>query len=236
MKDYCDILRTNTPEDTLALEVLRWDTQEVLDGQLNGRPLEVAYNFGDTAPPDDIGDQGSPTEETASTYPANCSEATVSGYMTCWDDSGSIQVDVPDYWTDVNGGPWSFDDQEIGVAISAAPSLTDFSDYYDAEGMFFGASDTFAQIGGYVEFLDYYTEAYKGSCTLDGRFDYNDGLYRGKYDQYTDCGGAGGYDAYVLCAVDIEDPTSKIILIEVQVPPGDVDIINQISATFYVFF
>jgi len=236
MKDYCDILRTNSPEDTLAIEVLRWDTQEVLDGQLNGRPLEVAYTFGSSAPPDDTGDQGSPTEEAASTYPANCSASTVSGYMTCWDDTGSIQVDVPDYWTDVNGGTWTFEYQEIGVAISAAPSLSDFADYYDAEGTFFGASDTFAQIGGYVEFLDYYTEAYKGSCTLDGRFDYNDGLYRGKYDQYTDCGGAGGYDAYVLCAVDIEDPTSKIILIEVQVPPGDVDIINQISATFYVFF
>src|SRR4030043_975290 len=38
MKDYCDILRTHKPEDTLALQVLRWDTQEVLEGQLNGRP------------------------------------------------------------------------------------------------------------------------------------------------------------------------------------------------------
>src|SRR4030066_156502 len=32
LKDYCDILRTHQPEDTLAIEVLRWDSQEVLEG------------------------------------------------------------------------------------------------------------------------------------------------------------------------------------------------------------
>ncbi len=55
-------------------------------------------------------------------------------------------------------------------------------------------------------------------------------------DQYSNCGGAGGYDAYVLSAVDINDPTSKIILIEVQTQPGDVDTVNQIMKSFYVLF
>ena len=51
---------------------------------------------------------------------------------------------------------------------------------------------------------------------LQGRFNYNDGIYRGKYDQYSDCGGSTGYDAYILSAVDIVDPTSKIILVEIS--------------------
>jgi serine protease Do len=233
MKDYCDILRTHTPEDTLALEVLRLNTNEVLQGQLNGRTLEVAYNFGSSSPTDTS--SGQPTDSGVA-MPANCVASEVSGYMTCVDDTGSIQVDVPDYWTDINGGPWYFDEQEIGVAFSSAPSLQDFLDFYNAEGLFFGASSTFAQIGGYVEFLDYYTDAYRGSCTLDGRFDYNDGLYRGKYDQYSDCGGTSGFDAYVFSGVDIENPTSKIILLEMQVYPNDIETVNQISASFYVFF
>ena len=103
--------------------------------------------------------------------------------------------------------------------------------------MFFGASDTFAQIGGYVQFLDFYTiDSYKVDCRFEGRYDYNDTVYRGKYDFYSNCGGAGGYDAYILSAVDIADPTSKIILIEVQVVPGDTTTVEQIWNTFYVYF
>jgi serine protease Do len=229
MKDYCDILRTHDPEDTLALQVLRWDTQEVLEGQLNGRALEVAYNFGS----DDTSNTGT---DTASTMPANCSESTTSGYMTCVDDTASIEVDIPNYWTDFNGGTWVFDGEEIGVAITAAPSLADFQSLYNAEGVFYGASNTFAKYGGYVQFLDYYTGTYSGDCNLEGRFDYNDGLYRGKYDQYSNGGGAGGFDAYVLSAVDIVDPTSKIILVEIQTYPGDTATVEQIWSTFYVGF
>jgi serine protease Do len=228
MKDYCDILRTHNPEDTLALQVLRWDTQEVLEGQLNGRSLEVAYNFGSS-------DTDTETD-TGSTMPVNCSESTTSGYMSCVDDTASIQVDVPNYWTDFNGDTWVFDGEEIGVAINAAPSLVDFQESYNAEGVFFGASNTFARYGGYVQFLDYYTGTYSGECTFEGRYDYNDGLYRGKYDQYSNCGGVGGYDAYVLSAVDIDNPTSKIILVEVQAYPGDTTAVDQIMNTFYVGF
>jgi serine protease Do len=233
LNDYCDILRTHNPGDTLAVEVLRWNTSEVLDGQLNGRTLEVTYSGASSTP---SGGEQATTPEAGASTPVNCAASTEPGYLTCIDDSATIQVDVPETWVDINGSNWTFDGQEIGVAIAAAPSISDFQNYYNAEGLFFGASDTFAQIGGYVEFLDYYTDAYSGDCKLDGRFDYNDGLYRGKYDQYRNCGGAGGYDAYVLSAVDINNPTSKIILIEVQTYPGDTDTVNQIMSSFYVFF
>jgi serine protease Do len=234
LKDYCDILRTHSSDDTLAIQILRWDTQEVLEGQLNGRSLEVSFSLG-PAPTDTSTGPENPTE-TGPTTPVNCVASTVSGYNTCVDDTVNIQVDVPDSWTDVNGSTWIYNGEDIGVAISAAPSIADFQSYYEAEGIFFGASDTFAQIGGYIEFLDYYTDVYRGDCNLVGRYDYNDGLYRGKYDQYSNCGGTGGYDAYVLSAVDIVDPTSKIILVEIQIYPNDTDTINQILSTFYVYF
>ena len=233
MKDYCDILRTNSPEDPLALQVLRWDTQEVLEGQINGPALETAYFFGEAT-----GETGTepPAPDDGSTIPANCEASTTSGYNTCWDDTATIQVDVPDYWTDFNGGSWIYEDTDIGVAISTAPSLSDFYEAYDAEGVFFGASDTFAQVGGYIEFLDYYTDTYRGDCKFEGRFDYDDGYYRGKFDQYSNCGGTGGFDAYVLSAVDKVDQFSKIILIEIQVYPGDTATVEQIWNTFYIYF
>jgi serine protease Do len=235
MKDYCDILRTHNTGDTLALEVLRWDTQEVLEGQLNGRPLTVSYSFGSTPTEEPVSADATSTV-ISSTLPANCEASKTSGFNTCWDDSTNISVDVPDYWTDVNGTKWNFNGTDIGVALSAAPNLSDYSNYYNAEGMFFGASDTFAQIGGYVEFLDYYAESYKANCTLVGRYDYNDTVYRGKYDIYSGCGGTTGYDTYLLSAVDIVDPTSKIILVEITIKSEDTYIVDQIWGTFYVYF
>ena len=186
-----------------------------------------------------------PTEEPATAVPpppqpeepalpVNCYESDTVGYISCYDDTGSIVVDVPDYWTDVNGGEWDFDGEVIGVAISAAPNLDDFNAYYEAEGVFFGASDTFATWGGYIEFLDYYTSIYSSDCDLVGRYDYEDALYRGKYDQYENCGGRGGYDSYVLSAVDRVDQFAMIILVLIQTIPGDYYTVDQIWNTFIV--
>ncbi len=236
MKDYCDILRTHKPEDTLALEILRWGTQEVLDGQLNGRTLEVAYTFTSPQPTDAGTAQASPTGTGTSIPANNCEASKTEGYNTCWDDTGKISVDVPNGWTDVIGTNWVYDNEDIGVAISVAPSLSDFENYYDVEGMFFGASDTFAQIGGYVEFLDYYGASYQEKCTWVGRYNYNDGIYRGKYDRYTECGGSTGFDTYFLSAVDILNPTSKIIMVEISINSADTFIIDQIWGTFFVYF
>ena len=41
MADYCDILRSHESSDTLNMEVLRFGTGELLEGQLNGRELAV---------------------------------------------------------------------------------------------------------------------------------------------------------------------------------------------------
>jgi serine protease Do len=45
MKDYCSILRTHKPEDTLSLTVIRYASGELLEGQLNGRVLAVTKKF-----------------------------------------------------------------------------------------------------------------------------------------------------------------------------------------------
>jgi S1-C subfamily serine protease len=45
MSDYCDILRSHKPGDTLNLQVLRWASSEVLEGQLNGRELAVTSTY-----------------------------------------------------------------------------------------------------------------------------------------------------------------------------------------------
>lgn len=45
LSDYCDILRSHSATDALSVSVLRFDTQEGLEGQINGEPLTQAFSF-----------------------------------------------------------------------------------------------------------------------------------------------------------------------------------------------
>lgn len=230
MKDYCDILRSRDISATMSVTVIRWGDLSLMEGQVNGRELELTGYFTDTGSTDTGGDSGSTTTD--------------SGYYQVTDDTGTITMEVPADWGEVDGSSWTYDGTDIGVAISAAPILQDWIDSYVAPGVFFGASNDFAQIGGYIQFLDFYTGPdgfnYRGNCKYSSgqRFDYDDGVYRGKFDYFYNCGGQGGYDAYVLSAVSKESQGDYIIIIAVQVPAGDgenVDVISQhIWDTFLV--
>jgi S1-C subfamily serine protease len=61
MSDYCDILRSHQATDTLSIEVLRWANGEVLEGQLNGRALEVSATFDSGNTGDNSGSTSSET-------------------------------------------------------------------------------------------------------------------------------------------------------------------------------
>lgn len=77
MADYCDILRTHEPDDTLSISVIRWATGEILEGQLNGRDLEVTGFFGGEQTSTD--DPGTDTGEVAGSTGAYNFNASASG-------------------------------------------------------------------------------------------------------------------------------------------------------------
>jgi serine protease Do len=226
MSDYCDVLRTRRPTDTIDVTIIRYADLSLLEGQLNGRELEVTGYFFDessTDPPQDYGEWVN----------AGC-YYNEDGYLSCLDETDTIYVEIPPDWVDYEGGRWYFDNEAIGVKIQAAPSLFDFDSYWDASGLFFAASDTFAKWGGFIQFLDVLTEDYRPGCRLEGRYDYNDGYYRGKFDKYYNCGGAGGYDAYVLSAVSAQDQGAYIIVLILQTPKGETHIWDLVRSTFFV--
>lgn len=220
MADYCDILRSHQPTDTLNIEVLRYTTQEILVGQINGRELETAVNFQENIDPgltDDLENTG-----------------TYSDYVTVTDDYGAIQMDIPVEWGEVNGSYWVDGEETIGSAISAAADLEAFNNTWSESGVFFGASDDLAKLGGYVNLLDVRRDAFIGSCKLTGRYDYEDALYRGKYDLFENCDNTG--NAYiVLTAVPNDNSQAFLILVEMQITKeADFDALERIIATFQV--
>ena len=221
MSDYCDVLRSHDADDTLDIEVLRYGTGEVLAGQINGRDLETALTLTDTIE-EDI--SGVFVEDTGS----------YSGYISVMDDYGALQMEIPVEWADIYGGYWEDGGDTIGTAISAAADLDAYINTWSESGVFFGASDDLAKLGGYVNLLDVRRDDLIDDCKYDDRYDYEDNLYRGKYDLYENCGESGNV-YIVLTAVPKEDPQAFLVLVEMQIgKDADFDALDQILATFDV--
>ncbi len=219
-KDYCDILKTHTMEDTLNIEVLRYFTGEVLEGQINGRELETTGSFADTI----VDDLDESVEDTGS----------YSGYVSVMDDYGAIQMDIPSEWTDIDGDYWYDGGDTIGSQISASADLDSYWNTWTESGAFFGASDDLAKLGGYINLLDILRDTFSEDCKYEGRYDYEDVVYRGKYDLFENCGDSGNV-FFVLTAVPIDDSQAFLILVEMQITKEvDFDALDQILATFEV--
>ena len=178
MKDYCNILRSHKDTDTLTVKVLRFAANQILEGELNGRKLAVTGTFGGSTSSGGS-KSGGTTSGGATTTPS------AGTYTLVTDDSGSISVEVPSAWSDVDGKSW---DSTWGGVDFSVPSITasaDLSKYdkgYNESGVFFAAGPEIAKIGGYVELLDGVKSWYSDSCTFDSRNDYKDDMYEGKYD------------------------------------------------------
>ena len=162
-------------------------------------------------------------------------EGATGGFMVITDDFGSIQLEVPLEWAETSGEPWYFDGDVIGAELIAAPDLDLFLETWDVPGVMFSVSDDLARLAGYLQLLDIMQEDLLTDCEFDGRFDYEDSLYRGKYDLFKKCGGPGGAAYMVLSAVSKDDQFSYLILVETQmISDSDWDVADHILDTFQV--
>ena len=171
MADYCDILRSRHSTDVISVTVLRFDSDEMLEGQINGRELEQSFSFAQQfeenvqpSEPDNGGNVGGGT-------------TTYSQYQGVTDDTGAIYMEVPTEWREVRGD--LFTDNEgnvLGASITAAPDLDEFDQWYDVPGVLFIASRQL--VAGFDEddlldllMIDDVCSSY------EGRYDYEDPLY-----------------------------------------------------------
>jgi serine protease Do len=215
MADYCDILRSHDAEDTLSVDVLRYETGERLEGQLNGRQLEVV---------------SVPVVPTPASVSGEPDTLTYSGYTLITDDSGAIQVEVPLEWNDLDGSAWVSDGEQIGAAVTASSDIVGFQETYDTPGVFFGASRVLVAEYDVSSFLD--AVDFSADCTFDGRYEYDDGVYVGFYDLYVECGSAQSTIANI--AAEPDDGTFMVWVLTQMINDRDVDAFGQIIDTFQV--
>ena len=223
MADYCDVLRTHEPGDTLSVEVVRNSTEEYLEGQLNGRPLEASFSFAQT-----LGDEvaSSPSGSGDSAAPAY-------EYVTLVDDNNAIQFDVPTVWDDTDGTNWVFDEETVGSALSASPNYDDFFNTYSTPGVFFGASEVLADRFTVDSLLDRFKGNNDGlDCTYEGRDTYEDPLYTGQYDYYSDCGDA---KSTIIDLVAEPEDQSFLMWLNIQVvDDADLEALDHLLNSFQV--
>jgi serine protease Do len=210
MSDYCDVLRTKGSDATMSLEVLRFATEEVYEGQLNGSPLELSFSFAQEFEDDVNTNAGSGSD-------------TYSEFVTVSDDSGSITASVPAEWSDVNGAP----NPDFGPSLFAAPDLESFLGTYNTPGVIIEATASrgAAEVELTLDELDFSSE-----CTYLGRSEYNDSLYFGSLDSYSDCGGTS--TSVFVVAVTPEDGSFLARLVIQAVEPRDLDAADEIFNTF----
>lgn len=234
MAAYCDIIRTHGDENTLGMEVIRFQTNETLEGQFNGRMLSVTGSLVDSGYDNTI--SGSTSQGDTGGYGSEyVLEIFDDGYMAVTDEYGALYVEIPETWNQLDGTLWTeyWGDLYFEAAdIAAAPDLDDFFSFVDSSGMQFSASEDWGEIGGYIQLLDSTTDWFEDVCDYQWREPYEDPVYEGAYD-YWDCGNDTGI--VVIGARPISDPSAYLVLVQVQVVTDfDFDALERIMDTFDV--
>ncbi len=209
-KDYCDVIRTAGEGQPIAVEVLRYDTSEVLKGEINGdRPLETTFSFADEVS-DEVGDDTGAT-------PAYT-------YESVTDDTGEIHVDVPTAWTARITAPIDKDGVSVPY-IAASTDLDGFLNGFSAPGVLFAKMPATADLDAELA-----TYGFSGECTDGGVEDYSDSVFTGKFQVWQDCGGTAN-DVVTLVAVPAGG--SYLAVIQAQIATdADVDALQQAFDSF----
>jgi serine protease Do len=215
MADYCDILRSHTASDVMAIEVYRAATDEVLEGRLNGEPLEVVFSFAaeldGVVVPDDPGAGPTYTE-----------------YVNVTNDDATIFVDVPVEWGDLLGIPWDYAGTLVGPALTAAPSVDGFLNTWGTPGVFIAASRELPVTR--AELLD--SMVFSESCTYLERVPYDDTYYVGEMDIWEACGPEGS--TFLVITAEPPEQDYTVLVQIVVVNDADWDAADSIIRTFTV--
>jgi hypothetical protein len=152
----------------------------------------------------------------------------ITGYQTITDDTGVLTVDAPIEWGDVDTTPFTLDDGSESPMIMASPSIDDFSASYLTPGLFFTAV---APQESLEELLAEFAPS-AGECTDAGIDDYDDSVYTGRYQTFTNCSESS--TVFVTVAAVPPDNSFTAVVVMQLVSEADLVVLDQVFATFTV--
>jgi serine protease Do len=217
---YCDVLRTQGTDRAIEITVLRFDTGEILSGELNNpdRPLDFVDSI-------------------ASSITGFRSEDAVYQYQLIEDDSETIQVEAPVDWTSRDSSMWTFFDGEY-PRIDVSTDLESYLTTWDTSGLTVIAAPGLDD-KNIETTLEYFTKDFfvDADCDFSAseEYDNEDEEYpvTGIYDVYENCGGPGG--AWFVVGVFYDQYYDVLIVVAAQaVTDADLEVIDRALATFYM--
>ena len=212
MSDYCDVLRTAGDDAPMSIEVLRWDTSEVLRGEVNNPNAADAAITPVMSFAEEVGDEVAAAPEAAA-------EQT---YETVVDDSGSITVDLPTHWADRKTAAHP----DSGMPyIAGSADIESFENNWAEPGLVFTLSDPTDDLVTLLSDL-----GLNEFCVDDGVSDYSDGIYTGFYQVFSDCGGTGS-TVVVLAATPADNAYTAVMLTQIMTE-ADLDALDRAFSTF----
>jgi serine protease Do len=168
-KQYCKVLRSARDNVPISIRVVRLDTQEVLEGELNGKPLKAVFSFAQKLGGDVKSGEGSGSESSGK-------------YVRLTDSTGKLSVEVPAEWSETSLDP-------IDVSGTSAPSIIASRDIKKFQGK--GVQGSGGQVMlletpnvGQVDkdkLLDGLESDNAKQCSDAKRDDFKDDRYTGRY-------------------------------------------------------
>lgn len=209
LEDYCQVIRTQGVDATIDATVYRPATDELLEGQLNGSELEVTAS----------GVLGGGQQE-------------VGSFVTVADDSGAVSVSVPDTWSDIDGAGFTDAQGNTWLSLTATPDRAGYDGTWGTPGVTVGATSVNAMTPDAL--LSQLSGSVGAECTpADVSAPYDDGLYVGIYNSWSNCGGSGT-DYYVLVTTE---PTQTYLVAVIMQLVSDFDkstVLENIVGSFQV--
>jgi serine protease Do len=222
MATYCEIIRSHSPDDVLGVEVYRSDTDELLEGQINGRPLETSFSFAEEIDP------GSAPVAEGEGY---------TEYVEVSHSDGVFSMELPVEWDDIQENEWvrgeDEDEKTVGIRLDASPNLDDFYDDWGIPGVIARYSESLPNELTLEELLDSFD--YSDICESDGREELSPGYFSGFFDFWKNCDGNEGADAIVLALTPAETNAYYVILEIYTASAADVEASDRILDTFIVY-
>ncbi len=162
MSTYCEILRSHNADDVMAVEVLRLETDEVLEGQFNGRPLAQSVSLAEQT-----GSEEAQQQDTGADVAATGSGESYAEFVKITDGQEIFTFNAPAEWSDVADGEWVYDDNTVGTRFDISSDLANFFDNWGIPGAILRYSESLPQEMTVEELVDTYT--LDESCTKGER-------------------------------------------------------------------
>ena len=210
MRGYCDVLRTQGTDRTIAFEVYRDDIDQVLTGEINGRGITIA----ETSIPANVVDSSSGERPIP---------GMAQGFRTVADPSGRILVSVPTEWTFVETeriGPNAF------LRAAAEPGAPDS---FGITISVFDGVDPSAPL--FEDEVEQIVNTVGRDCEVRESIGYDDGLYSGLQYLIEQCPGPPFSLRIYLVGPDSNQYAGMILL---KYPRGREDIPIALTSTLYL--